>query len=210
MKIRIILYTMASLFLLASCKKNETDVANTSSLSFQVQTQNQGTGLVQWSSGTAHAASITAITPSATESNYNSIVSQDMNLFSASGIGSLNLPLGDYQNTQFRIELSPSGNGSSLHLEGIFNDGTSMVPVIFDISDIAILQVLSSNFNIAAGSTYKVSVAVDLTALTQGIVADDLMNEELNGQVLLSSQSNAATYNTIVSNLASSLSVTVQ
>ena len=210
MKIKIIYLAIASLFILGSCKKDIKDKDNTSPLSFQVQTKNPTSGVVQWTTGTAHAVSITAITPSATESNYNSSINQDMNLFAVSGIGNLALPLGSYPNIQFRIQLSPNAAGSALHLEGIFDDGTSMIPLIFDISDETVLQAISNNLDVAAGSSYKVSVSIDLDALTQGIMASDLMNEEVNGQVMISPLSNPATYDAILSNLAGSLSVTVQ
>ena len=164
-----------------SCQKNHQE--STSAITFQLQTQNAGTGTVQWTSGTAHVATVTAITPSATTSNYTSTVNQDINLFSPASIGNITLPTGAYQNIQFQLTMAPSATTSALHLEGTFNDGTNTVPVKLDIPDNTVLQVVDSSLAVAAGTGYKAIISIDLNKLTLGVAATDLASTEQNGEV---------------------------
>ena len=208
MKTKFTYLAFAFLIIFGSCKKNQQ--ATTTPFSFQLQTQNATSGVVQWTAGTAHGATLTAITPSATLSNYNSTINQDLDLFSASTMGSVALPLGTYPTIQFQIELAPSATGSALHLEGIFNDGTNMVPVKFDIPASTVLQAIASNVAVASGSGYKVAVTIDLDALTQGVSTTDLTGDEQNGEVDVSDSINAGLYSTILANLQGALSITIQ
>jgi len=210
MKTSILSVLAISIVLLSSCKKEKS--ASPSTLNYQFTASNTNTGLVQWTAGSANVSSLTFGTSQST-TNDSSTINKTVDLFASAttALGSLQVSAGTYSNPYLTLQLSSSSSVPSLHLTGTVTDGTTTLPVDVDLTDALKLQGTTSSSTLSSNSSYTAQFTLDLSALTQGLAFSDFSSAtQSDNEVLISSSSNTAIYNTIENNIATALTMTIQ
>lgn len=202
MKLTPMILPVLAAICLFSCKKN-----NQPHISYALKTANPSsitartTGTVTWTSGTARATEIKFEAENQTsEVEYKSTAVQEVNLFgSLSTIGNVQIPAGTYKEVEFKIAMLGSGSIPALELKGNYN-GT---PIIFQVNDQFEIESEKANVTITDAGSYTAITTIDLSHLTMGIRDAALQNatRDSNGQILISSTSNADLYSMMFENL---------
>lgn len=195
-----------------ACKKD----SETSGINYKLRTVNRSAtisqaapgdlhnqrtmGTITWTSGFASATEIEfeAETEN-TEVEFESGVNQKIDLFAPlSSLGIVTVPPGTYEEVEFEVHLSPTATDPALELGGTYN-GT---PIIFRIDQPIEVEAEFEDVTINQGTDFTAIITLNLSLLTQGISDADLNGAALtNGEIIISSNSNATLYNTIIANL---------
>lgn len=197
-----------TLLIFTSCKKNTSGPA---AVDFQLQAVNTTAALqrttaasIQWVSGTAITSSVKfEAKKNASEIEFNTTASQQVNLFSAvqNSFGNITLPDGTYSEIELKIQLNGSSATPALVLNGNFNNGTVNIPVVLMVTTPLLLKTESNNVTVSGGA-FTALTALNLSSFTSGI-STAMMNSatQSSGSIIISSSSNASLYNIIISNI---------
>lgn len=218
----IIATILLAMITLAACKKSSspTTLSANSKLSFQLQAINSTASLagttdstsaipgLTWTAGTANIGRFTF----EAKRNGVSIEIQSRNLtnvdlFALTPLETyVTLDTGIYKEIEIKAYLQGSGNDSvpPLKLAGTFtNDSAKVVPIEFDLTDNAIVQVEANNIDINGSTDYVALLDMQLTRVTKGISAADLNKAKLTGgKIIISRTSNTFLYNKLRSNIS--------
>lgn len=198
-----------ALLLFVSCnKKNNSD--NPSGIKYKLQTINRtsivgriAAGNIQWTSGYGNATEIKFEAESNNhEVEYKSSTPQRIDLFNGiATLGNITLPPGTYDEVEFKVELSASGNDAALELKGNYTSGNTITPVIFRVNSQLEIETEKKNVVVTDNNNYTALTKLDLSSLTRG-VTESMLNSAVrtNGTILISSTSNANIYNIILKN----------
>jgi hypothetical protein len=106
------------------------------------------------------------------------------------------LDTGVYKKIAITAYLEKTDTILPLKLTGSFtNDSSKVVPIEFDLSDNAVVQVKADSITINGTTDYTALLALQLNRLTTGISVSDLNNATLtNGSLIISNKSNALLY----------------
>jgi hypothetical protein len=210
---------------LAACKKNNNSstplvATATSKLSFQLSAANSADSLgakpdsvpsiagLVWKAGTANIGRF------AFEAKRNgvsiNIVSHNLtniDLFALTPLVTyVTLDTGIYKEIEIQAFLESSNNDTipPLKLSGTFtNDSTKVIPIEFDLTNNAVVQVGASNIDINGTTDYTALLALQLNKLTKGITAADLNDATLTGgKIIISKSSNTFLYYKFRANLS--------
>jgi hypothetical protein len=193
----------AAAIIFVSCKK---DASGPAGVSFQLKVTNNVTDVaakstaaaLTWNSGTAMPSSVKfEAKKGTTEVEYTSSASQQVNLFSVtqSTFGNITLPDGTYSEIELKI------NVNELELNGTYNNGTTDIPVSFQVTAPLLIKAEQNNVAVSGGSLTAVT-ELNLSLYTTGITQTMLNNAtKTNGTIVISSASNASLYNIIVNNI---------
>jgi hypothetical protein len=211
--------------LLAACKKNNssntvTPPTATSQLTFQLAAVNSAdstgaavdsvpsiAGLV-WSAGTANIGKFNfEAKRSGVSINIQSRNLTNVDLFALTPLVTyVTLDTGVYKQINISAYLQSSNNDSipPLKLSGSFtNDSTKVIPIEFDLTDNAIVQVGATNIDINGSTDYTALLDLQLNKVTKGITAADLNKAKLtNGKIVISKSSNSQLYFKFRANIA--------
>jgi hypothetical protein len=201
MKAKFITIAAIAIMALTSCKKE--NVTGNSGIAFQLSVANPTSTVartmstISWQSGFVNANLIKfEAKQSGSEVEFKSNVQRHIDLFALpSDIGSISLPAGTYDETEFKIFIAPNAGEPAFQLRGTVN----ATPVVFTVDNSSLVkaeqhQVIVSGGNIAL-------TTIDLAGLTSGISSADFANaSQTNGTIVLSSSSNVNLYNAILAN----------
>jgi len=203
--------------LLAACNKNNssntvTAPKATSQLTFQLAAVNSAdstgaavdsvpaiAGLV-WSSGTANIGKFNfEAKRSGVSINIQSHNLTNVDLFALTPLVTyVTLDTGVYKQIEISAYLQSSNNDSipPLKLSGSFtNDSTKVIPIEFDLTDNAVVQVGASNIDINGTTDYTALLDLQLNRVTKGITAAELNKAKLTGgKIVISKSSNSQLY----------------
>lgn len=210
---------------LASCKKNGASPASTTpQMAFQIKAINSSAGLtsanglvtqsttsasITWTSGTANIARFKLeAKKDGTEIELTSKNLSNVDLFAISpSVTSITLNPGTFTEIEIKVMFTHSVDPASLPLvlKGTYNNGTSDIPVEFDLNDEATIKAEAENVTVAAGMDYTSLVQMHLDKLTKGIATADLDGAaQTNGTIVISQTSNTTLYDAIRLNLGTS------
>ena len=201
MKARITIFATV-LIALTSCKKEKT--TDNSGLAFQLGIANprstvaRTAATLSWQSGFVNANLIKFEAKQAgNELEFKSSVQRHIDLFALPvDIGNVSLPAGTYDETEFKISITPDSGEPALQLQGTVN----AIPVEFMIDNSNLIKAEQQQVTLA-GSNVALTT-IDLSGLTKGLSATDLTNAtQTNGSIIISSSSNVNLYNVILANL---------
>jgi len=199
---------------LAACQKNnKSNVApaatGSSKLAFQLQATNATlaslpadstssiTGLV-WTAGTANVgkfaffAKRSGVTINVFSNNLTSV-----DLFALTPLQTyITLDTGIYKKIAITAYLEKQDTILPLKLTGTFvNDSSKTVPIEFDLSHNAIVQVKADSIDVSGTTDYTALLDMQLDRVTKGITADDLNKAKLtDGAIIISDKSNVWLY----------------
>lgn len=212
-KILFGLMGIAGLAVLSSCEKSEKEISEpASSVNFKFMATNddnifgmnperdavtEETGVFTWTGGTAYVDLIKFEAKGDEKLKFKSTVDQNVDLFAAwASLGSIQVPVGTYQNVEFKISLKPTEDHPALQLMGTYaNNGvTTPIHLIVD-------QAFTMKFEkktptvISADMDHEALAALSLKWLAENIDENILLNaEKVNGTVVLSKDVNAQLY----------------
>jgi major membrane immunogen (membrane-anchored lipoprotein) len=206
---RFTLSLATATILLVSCSKK--DVSGPSGVNFQLKATNTVTTLnsrtdaatITWTSGTATPTSVKfEATQSASEIEFSSTANQQVDLFAAaSSFGNITLPAGTYNEIELKMQLNGTTSAPALELNGTFNNGTTNIPVKFQVTTSLLVKAEKNNVTINGGAFTAVT-ALDLSTFTTGISQSAINSATFtNGTLVISSASNTNFYNIIISNI---------
>lgn len=213
MKIKSLIAVSVLALSIVSCKKESGATGGGIALTYRMQATNTSATInreintsaanVQWTSGsaTANQLKFEAKNGSA-EVEFKSFVQQSINLFNAStAFGNISLPAGTYSEVEFYAQLSPANNNPALELKGTYTNGASTSNITFRVNESVLFKAEKNNVAITSGAN-NVVVPVNLTLIMQG-VSQAALNAATtnNGEIIISSTSNANLYNIMVNNL---------
>jgi hypothetical protein len=188
--------------LLFSCKKNN----EASGINYQLKTTSPSstvartTGTVSWTSGYALASEIKfEAKKEGNDFEQKSKVGQKVDLFaSVSNIGAVQLPAGTYKKVEFKIELLPSQTAVAFELKGTYGSKA----VTLQVNEALEIKGEKEGVDISDGASYTAATSLNLSLLTLGISSSMLDNATVtNGEILISSTSNASLYAIMLANL---------
>jgi hypothetical protein len=200
------------MLLITGCsKKKNSDPA----INYQLQTTNrladvsgiQSTSIL-WTSGYCSAFRIEF-----EAKNNNQVIqraSQDslkIDLFSAiTNLEKLTLSPGTYTETEFEVELNPTGTYAAIELNGQYSTaGLNGTPIVFRSIDFLELLNAKNIIDVAENTNYKAIITIDLSLITRNVTESMLDGAvRTNGTILISSTVNADIYNIIENNLQAS------
>jgi len=204
-----LLCIVAATIAFISCKK---DSSGPASIKFQLKANNNIASVVArttaatitWNSGTATPSLVKfEAKKGTTEVEFSSTSNQQVNLFTVSQntFGNLTLPDGVYNEIELKINVNGTTASPALELNGIYNNGTTDVPVSFRVTTSLLIKAEKNNVNITGGSFTAVT-ELNLSLYTTGITQTMLNNAtKTSGTIIISSASNANLYNMIVANI---------
>jgi hypothetical protein len=192
-----------------ACKKQT--AAGPAGVNFQLKAVNTVAALqrtdaatIQWTAGTATPASVKfEAKKDATEIEFTSTSGQPVNLFTVaqSTFGSLTLPDGTYNEIELKIQLNGSTAVPALEVNGIYNNGSANIPVVFKVTTPLLIKAEKNNVAIAGGAFTAVT-SLDLSAFTTGVSQAMLNSATLtSGSIIISAASNVNLYNIIITNI---------
>jgi hypothetical protein len=194
----------ALLIALASCKKDKPDSNGNTGFAFQLSVSNPVSTIsrtmatVSWQSGFANATQIKFEAKKAgNELEFKSNVQRHVDLFTLpADIGSITVPAGTYDETEFKISIANNAGEPALQLQGSFDN----IPVIFKIEGSYLIK--AEQHQVVLSDNSMAITNIDLAGLTQGIPAADFSGaNQSNGTIIISASSNANLYNAILNNL---------
>lgn len=114
------------------------------------------------------------------------------------------LDTGVYKEIEVTAFLESTDSVPPLKVSGTFtNDSSKVVPIEFDLSGHATVNVEENNIDINGVTDYTALLDLQLARLTKGITADELNKATLtNGSIIISKTSNTALYWKMRSNIA--------
>jgi hypothetical protein len=222
----IIATIMLAMISLAACKKSSspTTLSANSKLSFQLQAINSTASLagttgsatdstsaipgLTWTAGTANIGRFTfEAKRSGVSIEIESRNLTNVDLFALTPLETyVTLDTGIYKQIEIKAYLQGSGNDSvpPLKLVGTFtNDSAKVIPIEFDLTDNAIVQVEANNIDINGSTDYVALLDMQLTRVTKGISAAELNKAKLTGgKIIISRTSNTFLYNRLRSNIS--------
>lgn len=193
----------------SSCSKKASGPA---SVKFQLKASNPVAGLaarstaatIQWNSGTATPTAVKfEAKKGTTEIEYTSTAGQQVNLFtiSQSTFGSITLPDGTYNEIELKINIDGTTSAPALELNGIYNNGTTDIPVSFRVTTPLLIKAEKNNVVVSGGSLTAVT-ELNLALYTTGITQSMLNSAtKTAGTIVISSVSNPGIYQQIVANI---------
>lgn len=209
----IIAAVVLAIISLAACQKgnkNSVPVATSSSkLAFQLQAINANlaslppdstssiAGLA-WTAGAANVgkfafvAKRSGVTIDVFSSNLTSV-----DLFALTPLQTyITLDTGIYKKISITAYLEKQDTTLPLKLTGTFaTDSSKTVPIEFDLSNNAIIQVKADSIDVSGTTDYTALLSMQLDRVTKGITADDLNKAKLtNGAIIISDKSNVWLY----------------
>ncbi|MBS1523427.1 MAG: hypothetical protein JST50_20670 [Bacteroidetes bacterium] len=205
----------------AACKKgsNKSSVVPSGSakLSFQMQATNANlaslpadsvssiSGLV-WTAGSANIGRFAfEARRQGVSINVESNNLTNVDLFALTPLQTyITLDTGVYKEIEITAFLESTDTIPPLKVSGTFtNDSSKVVPIEFDLSGHATVQVEEKNIDINGTTDYTALLSMQLDKLTKGITADDLNKAKVtNGTIIISQSSNSALYWKMRSNIA--------
>jgi hypothetical protein len=126
-----------------------------------------------------------------------------VNLFTIaqSTFGNITLPDGNYSEIELKISVNGTTSTPALELNGIYNNGTTDIPVSFRITTPLLIKAEKNNVDITGGSFTAVT-ELNLSLYTTGITQSMLNGAtQTGGTIVISSASNANLYNIILNNI---------
>jgi hypothetical protein len=144
-----------------------------------------------------------------THVHYMSNTAQVIDLFNPTLLGNVNIPYGTYDNILFKLKIAPQDSVHALYLAGTVGDSTMSIPVYVIIDQqMELVAKWMQKTTISSGTNYLSNLSMSLGQLTSGLDSTMLQNLTLtNGAIVISSTSNTAIYNFIVTNMQSMLRV---
>ena len=136
--------------------------------------------------------------------NHNSL---KIDLFSAiTNLEKLTLSPGTYTETEFEVELNPTGTYAAIELNGQYSTaGLNGTPIVFRSIDFLELLNAKNIIDVAENTNYKAIITIDLSLITRNVTESMLDGAvRTNGTILISSTVNADIYNIIENNLQAS------
>ena len=208
---------------LAACQKNNksntpTVASKSSQLSFQMQAvasavdsttgkdSTQGITGLTWTTGKANVGKFSFVAKRSGVSI--SIFSNNLtnvDLFALTPLQTyVTLDTGTYKSIVITAYLEKSDTVAPLKLTGTFaTDSAKTVPIEFDLTDNAIVQVKTKDIDINGTTDYTALLDLQLNKVTKGITADDLNKaKQTNGSIIISSKSNVFLYYKMRANIA--------
>jgi hypothetical protein len=217
----IMALVLLGIIALAACQKNNksnTPVATGSSqLSFQLQATNANlanlpadstsaiAGLT-WTAGTANVgkfafvAKRSGVTISVFSNNLTNV-----DLFALTPLETyVTLDTGIYKKISITAYLEKTDTIIPLKLSGTFtNDSAKVVPIEFNLTDNAVVQVKTDSVTINGTTDYTALLNLQLDRVTKGITTDDLNKAKVtNGSIIISKSSNVFLYYKMRANIA--------
>lgn len=208
---RLPVYLLWCGVLFMACEKENTDA--TYGVRYQITTSNPSSLLgtfpaginsntertattVSWTSGSAVARRIRFEGTGDNEVDIRIDVPQNITLIGPSTtLGELYIPVGDYQDARFTIELSRT---DPFVLTGNV-DGT---PIVLQVPPPLSFEMDRSTLSVLASTNYDATTTLNLSRVLNGITADMLADAALtNGQILISPTSNQRIYNLMLANM---------
>ncbi|HWJ90858.1 MAG TPA: hypothetical protein VNR87_07085 [Flavisolibacter sp.] len=209
-------------FTLASCEK-EASVSNdkgNGAINFQLMAKNTSSPVsklaidpsvarengaaIEWKEGTANAIMIKfEAERSGSEVEFRSSVQRTINLFDpAASLGNISLPVGTYDEVEFKAKLSPSAGQPALELKGEFNNGASVIKITFRADEEMEIKGEKKNVNITDSIVHRAVTQLNLALAGRGISAPMLASAvTTTGQIIISQSLNKDLYRIILKNL---------
>lgn len=205
----LILGAALAVTVFSSCSK---EASGPASVKFQLKASNPVAGLaarstaatIQWNSGTATPTAVKfEAKKGTTEIEYTSTAGQQVNLFtiSQSTFGSITLPDGTYNEIELKINIDGTTSAPALELNGVYNNGTTDIPVSFRVTTPLLIKAEKNNVVVSGGSLTAVT-ELNLALYTTGITQSMLNSAtKTAGTIVISSVSNPGIYQQIVANI---------
>lgn len=200
-KLTTILICAVATLAFTSCKKNASGPAG---VDFQLQASNSVVAVnrseaasVNWTAGTSTPSLVKIEAKSlGADIEFTSNSTQSVDLFNtAQTFGGVTLPEGTYNQVELRVNLS------SLQLSGTFNNGTTNIPVSFQLNTPIQIKTESSDVNVQGGS-FTALTRLNLTTYMSGITLSAMNSATLtSGTIVISATSNTPLYNIILTNI---------
>lgn len=194
----------AALFstLLFSCQKNK----DSAGVNYQLKATSTSStvartaGTLSWTSGYALASEIKfEAKKEGNEVEQKSKAEQKVDLFaSVSTLGTVQLPAGSYKEVEFKIQLMPSQTAVAFELKGTYGGKA----VTFQVNEALEVKGEKEGVDISDGASYTAVTSLNLSLLSLGVSSKLLDNATAsNGEILISSTSNADLYAIMLANL---------
>lgn len=197
-----LVYTALSSTLLFSCQKNQ-DAAG---VNYQLKatstssTVTRTMGTLTWTSGHALASEIKFEAKQGNdEIEQKSKTAQQVDLFApVPNIGIVQLPAGSYKEVEFKIELLPAQTDAAFELKGSYGSKG----ITFQVNEALEIKGEKEGVDISEGASYTAATSLNLSLLSVGISSSLLDKASVtNGEILISSSSNADLYALMLANL---------
>lgn len=207
---------------LAACQKNNksnTPVAATGSSQLSFQLQASGNNLANlpadsvssiagltWTAGTANVGKFAFVAQrSKVTIDVFSRNLTNVDLFALTPLQTyITLDTGTYRKISITAYLEKTDTILPMKLSGSFtNDSAKVVPIEFDLSDNAVVQVKTDSVTINGTTDYTALLNMQLDRVTKGITADELNKAKVtDGSIIISKSSNVYLYYKMRANIA--------
>jgi hypothetical protein len=211
-----LLLTMAAAagLLLGSCNKSDdTKSANAQpELAYQIKAINTSSGLhkgtagatIMWTAGYANPKMVKfEAKKDDTKIELTSTANVQIDLMAPVSVafGGFELPAGTYDEIELEIKLDKDGNMPAMELDGTFTAGNGTTyPVILRINQELKIKTEQHNVTFNTGDSFVAVTTFDLDDISGSITENMLLNAQLtNGAIVISSTSNKALYNMLLS-----------
>ena len=120
--------------------------------------------------------------------------------------GSIEIKAGNYENIRLKVVLHKQITGSVFALSGVYTDELGkQTPVQFNFNEDLTLELPSENLTVSSSADYTGLLILQLNNLLSGVSSSDFKAavKNVNGELLISSSSNADLFNKIKAGFAS-------
>jgi hypothetical protein len=206
---------------LASCKKDASVSSDKSNgaISFQLTAKNPSSTIsrlnvdaaglrdaatIEWKEGTATATLIKFEGErSGSEVEFRSSVQRTINFFDiAASLGNISLPVGSYDEVEFKAKLSPINGQPALEIKGQFNDGTATRKITFLADEEIEIKGEKKHVTITDSTVHTAMTQLNLALVGRGVSLSKLSSAVMTGGEIVISQSlNRDLYKIILKNL---------
>jgi hypothetical protein len=203
---KLALLSAALIGLLTSCTKETSPVNPNITPGSSTETSRKGASSgIKWNTGSVTGATI-KFNGRMKNRNYTQSypASTAVDLFAPIPLGfdSFPLPEGTWSDAQVTVTLPPTSSAPTMQLNGNFTSSTTSFPIVFEVNEPLDLKGNSWKNTTITSNALPSFTPADLEEYTEGISVNMVVNATFSGgAVVISSGSNSAIYNTIVTNM---------